>query len=477
MWPFKKKKEDEDTVFYTSESARKQAEAEKQLIENKNAIQRGRKMAIAKDKLKGTPEIVRSGYTRTRFFLGKYIALIVGAIFVIIGVFSKKYFSFFPDPWSSVIASGFILVGIIAIIKISLRGKLGTGVSAIAVIIFLFLVIMPMFSAQTEPIIKQFKTQLGMMKCVIITFGQDPSCWETQEQEVEKVGTYDSLTIVMGKAKVGNKYIPSSPPRAGKTYILDITLENNNIQGSGFDINVTTLNVSAEPSGNTETENIVYAKVDLPRYKIQPQHYYRVKAEFDENNKLPSDAKYIHFFGTVTSQQKGGGTSKIKLVPQYSGYEKSIELFDPDIKTNPGPIDVYVYTNPSVIEVDQMKNFDVVINFYNGGKDGTASIKNVILYQTFANLDELPFEINCEETKGTAEPVECPDNKKGNCWQITFNEDSQLNIPPKESRQIYCDAIVNNEFALIHELTVPISVVSEYTYIQEFGTTRKVQSS
>ena len=207
------------------------------------------------------------------------------------------------------------------------------------------------------------------------------------------------------------------------------------------------------------------------------EHYYRVKAEFDENNKLPSDAKYIHFFGTVTSQQKGGGTSKIKLVPQYSGYEKSIELFDPDIKTNPGPIDVYVYTNPSVIEVDQMKNFDVVINFYNGGKDGTASIKNVILYQTFANLDELPFEINCEETKGTAEPVECPDNKKGNCWQITFNEDSQLNIPPKESRQIYCDAIVNNEFALIHELTVPISVVSEYTYIQEFGTTRKVQSS
>ena len=483
----KKKKEDEDTVFYKSEGARKQAEAEKQLAENKGAVQRGRAVAIGKEKIKGAGGALKGGYDKLKEqspFISKTITCLLTLIFVGIAYLSKLITKDFADPWPQLIfiillmATPWLLIGIF--IKNTKFKWFLRGLIIILILYFVVTSFSSFVSANSSigQIINQIKSFPGNAICSVsfMTRGQFEdiySCWMEEEEQVKKEGTYETLDVTMGHMWLGDESKESRSPKIGEeNYPFDIILENKNTD-KDFYITITSLDVIAASERNYNQSDVKNASIVLPTNKIMPGRKYSVKAMFE---KLPSkDTKFMYFFATIVSEQKGSGVGEYRLVPQYTGYEKSIEFFDPQIITKPGPIDVYVYVYPPVIELDKTEEFDVIINFYNGGKDGIAAIKNVTLIQTFKNIDEKPFVINCPEIGKKSNAIECPNNKNGNCWEILFSEEESLYIPERDSREIFCKA--TRQDSINKELTDTISVIAEYEYIQDFELVKKVRSS
>ncbi len=448
----------------------------------------------AKDKLKGAGGSLKSGYGKAKEgynkleekkpFIEKIITCLLTLIFVGLAFISELITKNFADPWPKLIfflllmATPWLLIGIL--IK---NTKFKWVLRGLIIILILYLVVTSFssFVSANSPIgqtINQIKSFPGNAICSLsfITHGQFEdiySCWMEEEKQVEKEGTYETLDVTMGYMWIGGESRASRSPKVGEEdYPFDIILENKNTD-KDFYINVISLDVIAVPERNYDQSDVKNADVTLPTNKIMPGRKYSVKAMFE---KLPSkETKFMYFFATIISEQKGSGVGEYRLVPQYIGYEKSIELFEPQIITKPGPIDVYVYVYPPVIELEKTEEFDVIINFYNGGKDGIAAIKNVTLIQTFKNIDEKPFLINCPEIGEKSNAIECPNNKNGNCWEILFSEEKSLYIPERDSREIFCKATIQD--SINKELTDTISVIAEYEYIQDFESVKKIGSS
>lgn len=356
---------------------------------------------------------------------------------------------------------------------------------------------------QKAGITRQIKIVTCSIK-VAIAGGDISLCYE-EEETVEKVGSYETLNVKLGKIKIDNKEIPSGRPEAGKSYTLDILLENENDIGSDFNIYVTSLDVIASPVYDKVHENAVaadnvefsweyscsdfYDKETCEKYgcgwsdrnaicignivsMIKPQRHALATAYFET---MPTDTDTIYFFATAESKQRGGGSSKFKLIPELSDYQDSM-FFDPEIKTTAGPIDVYVYTNPYVIVSSgktKMIDFDVKIRLYNGGYDGTAYMNTITVYQTFENVDNKLFNINIDEckigsveiTRDNIKTIPCPRDKKGNCFELNFTEDFLLEIKPGNSKEISC--VAEDLVDIDREITNTIGVTADYTYTQD----------
>lgn len=415
------------------------------------------------------------------WLLKKIIPII---IFLIIFI-TIKYIGFTPYTERVFLI---ILIFFVGITLIWFYLPLSKSIKKIILIIFVIIYLFIIFTQETgyygESFIQEAKKTLSQFKCFIMTAGQDPTCWEDTETGVEKIGDYKALDVHLAKTRItlgpGNaKYDNSQSPRQGEKYYLDLVLENNNPEDSDFDINVTSLEVFATTDINSFLpEQTVVANVNLPVYRlIRPFGYMSLRVEFDENNRIPA-SDYIYFLATVTTEQVGGGATTVLFLPDYDPeYEMMAREFSQTIKVTSGPVDFYVLTYPSVIPLASTPEFDIVIRINNQGRLTAgeeefteAKIKEIQFYQVFENLGEyekLPFEIKCENSERT----ECPNEKRGNCLIIYYNN----TVGGGESRDIQCEGFVTGT---INKPTSDIiSVIVQYEYTQDFWTRRKTLSS
>jgi len=485
MWPFKSKEDKEK---------KERKELMQELPIPKDELEtRSDKIKRAGGSLKSGYGKAKEGYNKLeekKPFIEKIITCLLTLIFVGLAFVSKVFTKDFADPWPEIIffillmATPWLLIGIfIKNIKFKwvLRGLI------IVLILYLVVTSFSSFISANSPIgktINQVKSFPGNAICSLsfITHGQFEdiySCWMEEEKQVEKEGTYETLNIMMGVRRTSLGEIKNCiKPLLGEDYDdYNIILKNDN---EDLDILLKSIVVSVAPKNYFESpekfieEKIipVSVEVEMVSNRIKAGVSRSVPVEFKNENRIPFwDTRYIHFHASIISEQTGGGVSKMLFVPQYSGFEDIVDLFESQPTTRAGPIDVDIRTKPRVILLDKTEEFTIKIKFYNE-RDGIASLKKITIYQTLENVDENIIEkIECENYD--AEIIDCPQNKIGNCLEINLPEEIYVLL----EEDITCKAIVNKGFSLENELETRISADVEYEYIQEKTQVMKLESS
>jgi len=186
-------------------------------------------------------------------------------------------------------------------------------------------------------------------------------------------------------------------------------------------------------------------------YTIEPQEELPVRIEWNLTNGLPECTNSIEFLINITSvQTSGGGSGKYGLVPREEGHLSFLHYFDPEIETNPGPLDIYVFTDPYAVNTEWYKTegFAVFIKIKNKA-EGTAYLDNIILVQTFDTPYKY-FEIKeCIDDEGhsyypSTHPYsegECGGSYKSNCFTLDFTPYyERFNLTEDETKEIVCGA-------------------------------------
>ena len=316
----------------------------------------------------------------------------------------------------------------------------------------------------------------------------DPNCWEVEEEEenVKKIGKYETLTLEFGR-KIGDKTEKNPKPKGGGKYNLDITLTNENREI--YDINITEIyahavgkdkenKVKAIPSVSTSKEE---------PYVLKPGEELAVRLKWDDSlddgSRLPQCDRTMEFYINITSQHQGGGFTLYGVAPREEGYVNFLHYFDPEITTEPGPLNIYVFTDPYAINLEEItsgETFDVIIKIVNKVKDSIAVLNEIAFVQTF----EVPgglFTINPSSCQGLVVDLENnPINPGGicqagdNCFELKFGSyDNEnvfqpgLELSYDESEEIECKATVSSS-SISNRLTDQIRVYSTYTFVQDF---------
>ena len=174
----------------------------------------------------------------------------------------------------------------------------------------------------------------------------------------------------------------------------------------------------------------------------------------------------------MKSDQTGGGRSFFRATDKQKGNENFIYFFDPQMKTQPGPLDIYVYTNPFALVGENLEDGKFMISIkIENKKDGTANITQLKLIQKPPEGEASIISVG----KCTV----CI--KKGSSHDFTdewnkFHEadlTTKLSLPlitPKGTKnstlEIRCEGKLNPTFS--GKATQLISVNANYTYIQTF---------
>jgi len=308
---------------------------------------------------------------------------------------------------------------------------------------------------------------------------------EQKEEEVKKIGKNENLKIEY-KQKVGDKTFDNKNPDVSKRYNFYFFLKSDNDRcpkGSKecteYPIEVKDINVAAV--GN---EGVPPVTGDVKRhtpYTIHPQEDMPVRVEWNKN--LPECTNNIDFLINITSVQiSGGGSAKYGLAPQEEGNIDFLHYFDPEIETNPGPLDIYVFTDPYAVNLDPdwYTEFAAIIKIKNKA-EGTAFLDNITLIQTFEGPWSY-FEITqCYDDEDNSYTLnsytegECSGGgDRVNCFTLKFNQFyyDRLNLTKDESKEIICIATIKNRDNLTSALDDLISVFTpSYEFLQEFKET------
>jgi hypothetical protein len=188
----------------------------------------------------------------------------------------------------------------------------------------------------------------------------------------------------------------------------------------------------------------------------------------------------------------GGGSSKIGLIESDEGTNNQnfMYFFDPDVKTEPGPVDFYVYTLPYIIPWNQLKKwqdptigagygFTSFINIRNNG-EGEVNIKELYLIQETNKISLRHGGIDCKlmsVSETTAENLEifstkdCPPDKIAvlgnndeNCISFTINP----TILSGGNIIIACYGEIDEDSPIIGKMTEFISVDASYEYTESY---------
>lgn len=228
------------------------------------------------------------------------------------------------------------------------------------------------------------------IRCLVRYHNLEMCAFGDYEIKPEKEGTYKTLDLVLG-TKLPDRILPPPNPVYGESYELIFSLINNNDPDSQIHINISRITVdiwSGKEHGELKTKDLD------PPISIPPGMSQQVSVFYSE---LPNCPDYFyHFDINVTSKQHASGSSLFAVVGGIRGFLPAIRLqtpppvdpetileFNPQIKTEAGPIDLYVYTVPFVLNLDTMKQsndftFPIFI-FAENKMEGTASIKEITL--------------------------------------------------------------------------------------------------
>jgi hypothetical protein len=305
---------------------------------------------------------------------------------------------------------------------------------------------------------------------------------QTQQVQVQKIGTYQTLALTMGIAAPTRTIPPMNPDPNQYPYFFTFTLKNQNEVGTPFEINVTDpvgktgINVTASQSGSKELR-MASDYPFYPSYPIKPGGYVVVQAKFIEDpnnvNNLPAclpEEPYTYFKVNVTTDQNGGGSTKLGIIENDRTLDNQnfMYFFDPEVKTQSGPVDVYVYTVPFVLPASRItltEPFLLFIPIENKGSGIIDSITIDLFYdQTILNIpSSSPFFSYC-----TSKICGVKFDKSGSPGHYTFKSINGT-IGNGEIYTIYnSEGLLQVATPTIGKSTGLISVVAGYRYKQSF---------
>jgi hypothetical protein len=346
------------------------------------------------------------------------------------------------------------------------------------------------------PAVKTFMPEeYAMMMCFIKYRGSMQICVaQNQTVQYQKEGSYETLKMDLGAVTPSQTIPPPNPVpdtwSSNYPYDFPFTLSNENTVGTTYDISIPKdgITVSASPYDDGRDSKSAAMITDMPNYPINPGGYVVVTAKFEEpfyQGRLENCKQYTYFKINISTEQIGGGSSKFGIIESDDGYDNQnfMYFFNPDVKTEPGPLDIYTYTLPFVVAYSQAKkigpdkpHFGVYIKIKNKGS-GTAFFDNITLIQT---SDTNPFDIsNCvlmENSllfnKGINSNTYCSSGKNGNCIYISPVQRDNATLEKNGEWTFRCNGkikdINNPSNSFIGKVTGLMSVVANYEYLQKY---------
>jgi hypothetical protein len=373
--------------------------------------------------------------------LGKKIGGVI-ASGVMVAVLYGASFIYRPDFAQTVLIIGGILI---AFITISMFIKNAGGWLALGFLVVTGLVLFYTHTADTitsqmiayaEPVLGPVYDQsmelidngVAFFQCTFgMTAGIDlQKCMESKRanatESVNKLGPVETLELNWGR-NIEGKYDYDLPEQDSPNgYTLDITLVNKNQKI--YKINTTDIKASTTSTVSGSTTPVLipgsYYK-QYEEYILEPREELPVRVKF---NGAPSDStivgigeckSYKNFDVNISTRQTSGGWSDFGFSPSATDeHQKFVHDFTPSISAEPGPLNIYVFTDPYVIVTDENNfkkddQFEVVIKIQNTVKTGIAGISKIYLIQEF-EIPQPLFDIlenTCQITAGQYQDCEC----------------------------------------------------------------------
>lgn len=372
-----------------------------------------------------------------------------------------------------------ILFTIIAIPAIFILGKLHSFAvfNSFLAIVLVFEIAFIGFNNYGIPLAyTYFPQETAMMKCLIKYHGDIAICavGENPVKPEKEDNNYETLSLELGQ-KTGEKTWISKPV-AGQSYYLVFRLINTNKVGSNYVIKIPkdgiTVNVSNSSSGKCEGSNLCNKGPTRKWDKfleVKPGWPELFQVYFDE---LPACTDYYYFNIQVKSSQVGGGRSFFRVADKQKGNENFIYFFDPQIKTQPGPLDIYVYTTPFALVRENLEDGKFIISIkIENKKDGIADITGLKLIQKPPEGGSSLINVsNCTVCIKGSQPYDFSDEWVNN-HEVNLTKLNLSSITPKgttnSTLEIRCEGKLNPSFT--GKATQLISVNANYTYTQTFN--------
>jgi hypothetical protein len=363
--------------------------------------------------------------------IGKKIGGIIASGIMMVAAYGGA-FIYRPEFAPLVLIIGGILVVfiIMSMFVKNAGGWLALGVLAVAGLALYYThtvdPFIPQIIAYAEPITNVIDTGKEMInngynyfQCAFgMTAGIDLNkCMESkkgnQTESVNKLGPYETVELNWGR-RLDDSY-DYDLPESGQPYTLDVSFINKN--SKVYKINFTEIYVWTS-FGDPAVTYLTTPKSPFTggKYTLEPGEELPIRfREFD----FPTDWKCsgsLTFKINATTEQNSGGWSDFGIAPSDEDtYTKFIHSFNPNINAEPGPLNIYVYTDPWGISardfkesIDDKDRAEVIIKIQNKVKTGTAIIKNFYLVQQFEVPQKL-FEIDpnsCKITSGIQEIID-----------------------------------------------------------------------
>ena len=335
-----------------------------------------------------------------------------------------------------------------------------------------------------------FPEQTEFFRCMVKYSGNMQVCAlnQTQEVYVDKTGSYQVLTLTQGIDIPSRRMPPINPNPEVLPYYYIFTLTNKNQVGSPYEINVSCDNdctdaedkigIQVTASLDDGTDNHTASEYPFyPQYPISPGGYVIAQAKFTELPECSEEEPYTYFHINLTTDQDAGGSAKFGVIESDEGIDNLnfIYFFDPVVKTQPGPVDVYVYTIPFVFPANRVSPTEPFLTFIKIENKGSGSIEEITVVLIYdETILDIPFESSI--------PISPTDTCSAYCSGTTCNATftiggingsrtftSQGAIEAGESYTIYDREGTLVDQNMVGKYTGLISAVaSSYRYRQQF---------
>ena len=331
------------------------------------------------------------------------------------------------------------------------------------------------FADDLTDIGKNIGTGWSGLMCFMKT--SDPNCWEpetTAEENVNKIGDYQTLQMSEGR-RTSTGTLDNPKPVGKERYSYEVTLKNMN--DNIYEINITEIKAWAN---ETLAYHVYSGLSNNNPYVLKPKEEFPVRFMWgyrtsgDGSERLPECPNgIINFKINVSSRQYGGGFSNYGIAPSDEGdYIKFLHYFDPEITAEPGPLNIYVYSDPYAIDWSYFNNnvisFYIIIKIANPKvQDSVATLNEIHLVQTFEAAGSQKFfniQFPCQDDLGNSYTPTNEDcvliyGKPGNCYKFTLNN---LTVNYDESREIVCTTNINSNQRPGNDITDQIRVYTPY---------------
>ncbi|MBU5688658.1 MAG: M23 family metallopeptidase, partial [Candidatus Aenigmarchaeota archaeon] len=277
---------------------------------------------------------------------------------------------------------------------------------------------------------------------------------ECLPKDSKKAGLYKNIEIKFEDPTYGSNAMPI----AGEGYKFKFFLRNQNIPSEYYkkylgsyiyDIKINKIDVIASSSEleNDEyllTENTFTKIATLNKEIIIPPDN-RIYPQTIDFEALPSKCRgFIYFYVILNTEQISRGKSSFLILPNYrmneldKRYESYISSLSFQSISSPGPLDVFIYSQPHIVTQEYADDFSIQINIKNNEK-GFVNIKDIKLLVQRDYVDIISCEDSYRKKIDFSRDCNSPDAAK--CIKLKINQN--LVISEKNSYNIECKAKIN----------------------------------